>query len=116
MIGRLKNLSLNISGTGTSTVFNKILDKASAKHYLNISKNPEGFGPSDHSSFYSNDIPVLFFFTGGHSDYHRPSDDWEKINSKGQMKIINMIYDIILAPKMTQFSPFSPQMTYFHQN
>jgi len=96
MIGRLKNLSLNISGTGTSPIFNKILDKTSAKHYLNISKNPEGFGPSDHSSFYSNDIPVLFFFTGGHSDYHKPSDDWEKINSKGQMKIINMIYDIVL--------------------
>ena len=63
MIGRLRNLSLNISGTGTSPYFNEILDKTSSIHMLNIKKNPEGFGPSDHASFYSNNIPVLSFFT-----------------------------------------------------
>ena len=114
MIGRLNNLSLNISGTGTSPLFNKILDKISKKHYLNINKNPEGFGPSDHSSFYSNNIPVLFFFTGGHSDYHKPSDDWNKINSSGQKKIVDMIYDVVLEidnntkrPKFTEAGPKS---------
>ena len=66
MIGRLRNLSLNVSGTGTSPYFNEILDKTSTIHMLNIKKNPEGFGPSDHASFYSNNIPVLSFFTGGH--------------------------------------------------
>ena len=114
MIGRLNNLSLNISGTGTSPLFNNILDKISKKHYLNINKNPEGFGPSDHSSFYSNNIPVLFFFTGGHSDYHKPSDDWNKINSSGQKKIVDMIYDVVLEidnntkrPKFTEAGPKS---------
>jgi len=95
MIGRLNKLSLNISGTGTSPVFNSLLDNIASKHNLNIIKNPNGLGPSDHASFYANDIPVLFFFTGGHSDYHKPSDDWNKINVEGEKKILNMIFDII---------------------
>ena len=95
MIGRLRNLNLNVMGTGTSPIFDKILDKAAAKHFLNISKNPEGFGPSDHSSFYVNDIPVLSFFTGAHTDYHKPNDDIEKINASGQLKVVKMIHDVI---------------------
>ena len=58
--------------------------------------SPEGFGPSDHASFYINNIPVLFFFTGTHSDYHKPSDDWQKINIEGEKKIADFIYDLIL--------------------
>jgi Zn-dependent M28 family amino/carboxypeptidase len=114
MIGRLKSLSLNVSGTGTSPIFDKILDKSSQHHYLNIKKNPEGFGPSDHSSFYANDIPVLSFFTGGHSDYHRPSDDWTKINVSGLKKILNVVHDVVLQidaseekPKFTEAGPKS---------
>tara|TARA_Y100000768_G_scaffold98013_1_gene71473 strand:- start:1526 stop:2146 length:621 start_codon:yes stop_codon:yes gene_type:complete len=114
MIGRMKNLSLNVSGTGTSPVFDNLLDKTASKHFLNIKKSPGGYGPSDHSSFYSNDIPVLFFFTGAHSDYHKPSDDWEKINFSGQKKIIDMIYDTIIEidqeaerPKFTESGPKS---------
>ena len=118
MIGRLRNLSLNISGTGTSPFFNEILDKASSIHMLNIKKNPEGFGPSDHSSFYSNDIPVLSFFTGGHQDYHKPSDDWSKINFYGQKKVLSMIHDIVLLidskkirPKFSEAGPKSAPAT-----
>ena len=114
MIGRLKSLSLNVSGTGTSPIFDKILDKSSQHHYLNIKKNPEGYGPSDHSSFYANDIPVLSFFTGGHSDYHRPSDDWTKINVSGLKKILNVVHDVVLQidaseekPKFTEAGPKS---------
>ena len=114
MIGRMKNLSLNVSGTGTSPVFDNLLDKTASKHFLNIKKSPGGYGPSDHSSFYSNDIPVLFFFTGAHSDYHKPSDDWVKINFSGQKKIIDMIYDTIIEidqeaerPKFTESGPKS---------
>ena len=112
MIGRLKSLSLNVSGTGTSPIFNTILDKSSKKYQLNIKKNPEGYGPSDHASFYANDIPVLSFFTGGHSDYHRPSDDWTKINISGLKKILNMVHDVVLQidtieekPKFTEAGP-----------
>ena len=61
MIGRMKNLSLNVSGTGTSPVFDNLLDKIASKHLLNIKKSPGGYGPSDHSSFYSNDIPCLLY-------------------------------------------------------
>ena len=118
MIGRLRNLNLNVMGTGTSPIFDKILDKAAAKHFLNISKNPEGFGPSDHSSFYVNDIPVLSFFTGAHTDYHKPNDDIEKINASGQLKVVKMIYDVITdidyndsPPQFTEAGPKSSKST-----
>tara|TARA_B100000902_G_scaffold3310_1_gene4195 strand:- start:163 stop:1422 length:1260 start_codon:yes stop_codon:yes gene_type:complete len=118
MIGRMKNLSLNISGTGTSPIFDKLLDKIAANNLINIKKSPGGYGPSDHSSFYSNDIPVLFFFTGAHSDYHKPSDDWNKINYNGQKKILNMIHDTIIQidtneerPAFTEAGPKSMAST-----
>ena len=118
MIGRLRNLSLNVSGTGTSPYFNEILDKTSSAHMLNLNKNPEGFGPSDHASFYSNNIPVLSFFTGGHQDYHKPSDDWDKINFSGQKKVLSMVYDILLLidsknirPIFTEAGPKSSPAT-----
>ena len=118
MIGRLRNLSLNVSGTGTSPYFNEILDKTSSIHMLNIKKNPEGFGPSDHASFYSNNIPVLSFFTGGHQDYHTPRDVWTKINISGQKKVLSMVYDTILLidskknkPKFTEAGPQSAPAT-----
>jgi len=118
MIGRLRDLNLNVMGTGTSPIFDKILDKAAAKHFLNISKNPDGFGPSDHSSFYVNDIPVLSFFTGAHSDYHKPNDDIEKINVSGQLKVVKMIYDVITdiddndaPPQFTEAGPKASKST-----
>jgi C-terminal processing protease CtpA/Prc len=54
-----------------------------------------GTGPSDHTSFYRKDIPVLFFFTGLHADYHKPTDDFDKINYKGELEVVNYIYSII---------------------
>lgn len=100
MIGRLKDSSLIVYGTGTSSNWKKLLnDNNSFGFKLNF--NDEGFGPSDHSSFYGKKIPVLFFFTGTHSDYHKPSDDYDKINSEGQEKVLKYIYfvatDIINA-------------------
>ena len=56
-----------------------------------------GFGASDQSSFYAMDLPVLMFFTGLHSDYHRPSDDWEKINAPGEVKVLDLVYDLIVT-------------------
>lgn len=93
MIGRLKDSSLIVYGTGTSSNWKNILnDKNSFGFKLTF--NDEGFGPSDHSSFYGKKIPVLFFFTGTHSDYHKPSDDYDKINSDGQEKILKYIHSV----------------------
>ncbi|MBA2737477.1 MAG: PDZ domain-containing protein, partial [Pyrinomonadaceae bacterium] len=60
-----------------------------------LSLNEDGFGPSDHSSFYGKQIPVLFFFTGTHEDYHKPSDTAEKINYDGLLKITNYVGEIV---------------------
>ena len=95
MVGRLKEPShqLNIGGYGTSPVWGKILD---ARHkYFQIHFDSSGTGPSDHTSFYLKDIPVLFFFTGTHSDYHKPSDDADKINYVGELHVMKYIYQLI---------------------
>ncbi|HJZ80238.1 MAG TPA: PDZ domain-containing protein, partial [Pyrinomonadaceae bacterium] len=57
--------------------------------------NEDGYGPSDHSSFYSKQVPVLFFFTGSHNDYHKPSDTAEKINYEGEARIVSFVERII---------------------
>jgi S1-C subfamily serine protease len=63
--------------------------------YLKIKYDSSGSGPSDHTSFYRKDIPVLFFFTGTHKDYHKPSDDADKINYTGEAEVIRYIYGLI---------------------
>lgn len=93
MIGRLNENSLIVYGTGTSSNWKDILNEKN-KYDFKLTFNDEGFGPSDHSSFYGKKIPVLFFFTGTHSDYHRPSDDFDKINSEGQEKVLKYIFDV----------------------
>jgi aminopeptidase YwaD len=96
MIGRLRDDKLEIGGAGTSSIWKRILDSLNTlKENFKISFKDEGYGPSDHSSFYSMDIPVLFFFTGLHEDYHRPSDKWTKINSEGEVKVLDLISDLI---------------------
>jgi len=97
MIGRLNDKNdLIVYGTGTSSKWKNILDNKN-EYDLNLTFNDEGFGPSDHSSFYGKKVPVLFFFTGTHSDYHKPSDDADKINAAGQEKILNFVYDVALT-------------------
>ena len=95
MVGRLKDSSRSISigGYGTSPAWSKLIKKEDT--YFNIKIDSSGSGPSDHTSFYRKDIPVLFFFTGTHSDYHKPSDDKEKINYKGIMEIVSYIKNIL---------------------
>lgn len=95
MIGRLNDSSLIVYGTGTSSGWKDILNKFNTQGFK-LTLNEEGFGPSDHSSFYGAKIPVLFFFTGTHEDYHKPSDDTEKINFQGEQDILNYIYDIVM--------------------
>ena len=94
MIGRLKDDKLILNGTGTSTYWTPKIEELNKKYNFNISMNPEGFGPSDHSSFYAKDVPVLMFFTDLHSDYHKPTDTPDKINSDGEQKVLNLVYDM----------------------
>jgi hypothetical protein len=98
MIGRLDHQSKNllVHGTGTSPTWEPLLKKL-ANDQVNIKTDSSGIGPSDHTSFYLKNIPVLHFFTGSHSDYHKPSDDWEKINSAGEATVLNLIAQIITS-------------------
>jgi aminopeptidase YwaD len=97
MIGRLNDKNdLIVYGTGTSSKWKNILDDKN-EYDFNLTFNDEGFGPSDHSSFYGKKVPVLFFFTGTHSDYHKPSDDADKINSSGEEKVTRYVYDVALS-------------------
>jgi hypothetical protein len=94
MVGRLNSENtLAVHGVGTSPVFKQVL--FANKDSLNIAEHDSGIGPSDHTSFYLADIPVLHFFTGQHSDYHKPGDDSEKLNYKGMQVISEYILRII---------------------
>ena len=99
MVGRLNDSSktLTVGGYGTSPSWGNTFTSISDNRYLNIKFDSSGTGPSDHSSFYRKDIPVLFFFTGLHTDYHKPSDDADKINYTGQLRIIQLIRNLIQA-------------------
>lgn len=93
MIGRLGDeRKLLMYGSGTSPLWSKIIPRKST---FNIKDDPSGMGPTDHTSFYLEDIPVLSFFTGQHSDYHKPSDDAHLINYKGINEITDFIINII---------------------
>ena len=91
MVGRLVDDRLTVFGTGTSPAWDGLLDPAAEQGGLVLAKKPEGFGPSDHSSFYAKQIPVLHLFTGTHTDYHRPGDDWDKINYEGVERIVDLV-------------------------
>ncbi len=95
MVGRLDtSKGLAINGVGTSTKWNEIIEKANTDNFKLITSE-SGVGPSDHTSFYLVDIPVLHFFTGQHSDYHKPSDDADKVNYEGIASIENMVLRLI---------------------
>lgn len=95
MVGRYDdNRKLTIGGFGTSPIWNKTFTTINEKE-LQIKFDSSGSGPSDHASFYRKNIPVLFFFTGSHSDYHKATDDFDKINYEGKLKIIKLIDKII---------------------
>jgi membrane-associated protease RseP (regulator of RpoE activity) len=91
MIGRMKDSALVVEGIGTSPVFEGILRKENVDPSIVLKLKQDGYGPSDHASFYSKEMPVLFFFTNLHDDYHRPSDTWDKINYAGVQKIVTLV-------------------------
>jgi aminopeptidase YwaD len=95
MVGRLNDTSLlQISGVGTAAGLRELIYSRSDTMVLKLKLSDEGYGPSDHSSFYFKNIPVLFYFTGAHLDYHTPSDTWEKINYPGMVEISTEIFSV----------------------
>lgn len=112
MIGRLNDSTqkLVVYGVGTSPIFVPLIDSVSTK--FSIKKDSSGVGPSDQTSFYLKDIPVLHFFTGQHSDYHKPSDDADKVNYKGEAEVLTYIANLIERtykyPKLTFLKTRTP--------
>ena len=95
MVGRLRpDKTLSISGVGTSPLWNQTLNANNPG--FTLVTNESGIGPSDHTSFYLQDIPVLHFFTGQHEDYHRPTDDYQKLNYAGITDIVSYIAAICM--------------------
>lgn len=95
MVGRLDGDKVIVHGTGTGTGLDPLVDRLVAAHGFEIAKEPGGFGPSDHSSFYARKIPVLHLFTGSHSDYHRPTDTADKLNYAGMVRLTRLVADIV---------------------
>jgi len=94
MVGRYDTAhKLTIGGYGTSPVWGTVF--AAEQSTLAIKFDSTGSGPSDHAAFYRKDIPVLFLFTGSHSDYHKATDDWEKVNYEGEKEIVKLVYNTI---------------------
>lgn len=104
MIGRLnEEKRIMVGGVGTAPNFVPLLNNTPST--LTVKQDSAGIGPSDHTSFYLKNIPVLFFFTGQHSDYHKPSDDVEKVNFSGEVALLEYTVQLINAldkePKLT---------------
>jgi hypothetical protein len=84
-----------IMGAGTAAEFRTVIERVNADAGFELRLTDDGFGPSDHSSFYKRDIPVLALFTGVHEDYHRPSDTWERINTAGIERIADFVGTLV---------------------
>ena len=114
MIGRLNDstMKLMVYGVGTSPIFVPMLSNFQHKPFT-ILTDSSGVGPSDHTSFYLKNVPVLHFFTGQHRDYHKPSDDVSKINFKGEAKVLTLmtqLIDLFLeSPKLSFHETKTPQ-------
>lgn len=94
MVGRLRNDKLIVYGVKTAPQFEPLLDSLNAEYQFDLHPTGDGWGPSDQASFYAAKVPVLFFFTDLHADYHAATDDADKINSTGEAKVIGLVADI----------------------
>jgi len=91
MIGRIKDQKIYIGGVGTGSTLKATVEQAAANSGFKIEYSPGGYSSSDHTSFVAKKIPVLFFFSGLHSDYHKPSDTWEKINPDSAARLLDVV-------------------------
>lgn len=108
MVGRLSDSSraLTLGGVGTSPAWAPVVSRA--KESFKVGIDSSGIGPSDHTSFYNTGVPVLFFFTGIHHDYHKPSDDADKINYAGMAQITDFIFETLMALDAQPKPGFTP--------
>lgn len=98
MIGRMRNDTVSVIGAGSSPAWKELLEGVNRSHRLTLrTGGASGFGGSDQQSFYARQIPVLFFFTGVHPDYHRPTDTWEKVDAAAQARLLHLVADTIEA-------------------
>ena len=95
MVGRLEDDPLIVNGTGTAEEWGEILDWARVEFGVPLARSPSGYGPSDHTSFYAQGVPVLHFFTNVHGEYHRPSDHWELVDRRGLRQMVRLVEGII---------------------
>lgn len=100
MVGRLNDSTqtLTVHGYGTSPIWGNLYNGSLGKintYQLQFRFDSSGTGPSDHTSFYQKDIPVLFYFTGLHTDYHTPTDDFDKINYRGEARVVEHIFSVV---------------------
>ncbi len=91
MIGRIKDQKVYIGGVGTGSTLKAVVEEAQANSGFKIEYSPGGYSSSDHTSFVAKKIPVLFFFSGLHSDYHKPSDTWDKINPQSAARLVDVV-------------------------
>jgi Peptidase family M28/PDZ domain/PA domain len=94
MIGRIKDDKVYIGGVGTGSSFKSVLEQAQKDASFKIEYSAGGYSSSDHTSFVTKKIPVLFFFSGLHSDYHKPSDTWDKINAPSAARLLDMVGNV----------------------
>ena len=94
MIGRVSNNRLYIGGTGTSPNFQKLVEDANSSVKFALSYSASGYGASDQTSFAVHEVPVLFFFSGLHSDYHKPSDTWDKIDPANGARVVELVWHV----------------------
>lgn len=108
MVGNLRNGSVSLGGTGTAKGLDSLIDRAKELYPgLRIAKSKDGVGPSDHTSFYAKNIPVLYFSTGATMDYHTPADDASKLNYKGIDSVVcfaSELLDIVSAQPALEFT------------
>jgi hypothetical protein len=96
MVGRLRGNLVSVFGTESAEEWKNLVPSACEQDLLFCTLSGDGFGPSDHSPFYAAGVPVLHFFTGVHEDYHKPSDDVDKINAAGGARVAALVADIAL--------------------
>lgn len=105
MIGRIRDDKIYIGGVGTGSTFKSVLEQAQKDEPFKIEYSAGGYSSSDHTSFVARKIPVLFFFSGLHSDYHKPSDTWDKINAPSAARLLDMVESVALQLANAQQPP-----------
>ena len=105
MIGRIKDDKVYVGGVGTGSTFKAVLEQAQKETPFKIEYSAGGYSSSDHTSFVTKKIPVLFFFSGLHSDYHKPSDTWDKINAPSAARLLDLVGNVAVQLAKAQDAP-----------